>query len=176
MKYQISAVCLLLSFFALNAACAEEAAKGEETKVDTHAFTLPAAWKKVPPANSMRAYQAAITKAEGDAEDAEFVVSKSGGGLDANIKRWASQFGGDGALKKKSELKTADGTTATFVEIEGEYSAMTMQGPQPPKAGYAQLGAIISTADGDFFLKLVGPKKTVDANKAAFQALVGSFK
>ncbi len=151
-------------------------AKGEAVTVKGHGFTLPVDWKKVEPSSQMRNYQADVPKAAGDAENGEFVVTVAGGGIDANIKRWAGQFGGADAIKGKYEVKTAGGGTATVAELEGPYSAMTMQGPQPPKDGYKQLGAIVSTPDGDFFLKLVGPKKTVDQYKAAFDAMVGSFK
>jgi hypothetical protein len=153
-----------------------KAAAGTESKVDDRSFTLPAAWKKGEPSNAMRKYQADVPKSGDDKENAEFVVSKAGGGVDANIKRWSGQFGGESALKSKYEVKTAAGITATVAELEGSYAAMTMGGPQPAKENYKQLGAIIATADGDYFLKLTGPKKTVDDNKAAFDALVASFK
>ena len=151
-------------------------AKGDTVTVEGHTFTLPTEWKKAEPAFAMRKYQADVPKVAGDAENGEFVVTVAGGGLDANIKRWAGQFGGAESLKGKYEVKTASGGTATVAELEGPYSAMTMQGPQPAKDGYKQLGAIVSTPQGDFFLKLVGPKKTVDQFKAAFDAMVGSFK
>jgi hypothetical protein len=151
-------------------------AEGAAMTVDEHSFTLPAAWKKGEPSNAMRKFQADVAKSAGDADNAEFVVSKAGGGVDANIKRWAGQFGGETALKNKYEVKTAGGVTATVAELEGSYAAMTMGGVQPAKDNYKQLGAILSTPSGDYFLKLTGPKKTVDENKAAFDALLASFK
>ena len=149
---------------------------GKAVNVDTHTFTMPGNWKEVPPANSMRKYQASVTKSAGDPEDGEFSVLTGGGGVDANINRWTGQFGGPSSLVTKREIKTASGSTAIVVELEGAYSAMTMQGQQPPKADFAQLGAVVTTEQGDYFLKLIGPKKTVTDSKPAFDAMVGSFK
>lgn len=151
-------------------------AAGKDVTVGAHTFALPGNWKEVPPANSMRKYQASIPKSAGDPEDGEFSVLTGGGGVDANINRWTGQFGGPSSLVAKREIKTASGGNATVVELQGAYSAMTMQGQQPAKDGYAQLGAVVTTAEGDLFLKVIGPKKTVDENKAAFDAMVGSFK
>ncbi len=151
-------------------------ADGKPVTVDTHTFSLPGNWKEVPPANSMRKYQASIPKSGGDPEDGEFSVLTGGGGVDANINRWTGQFGGPTSLVAKREVKTANGGMAVVVELEGAYSAMTMQGQQPPKPDFAQLGAVVTTAQGDYFLKLIGPKKTVTENKPAFEAMVGSFK
>jgi hypothetical protein len=155
---------------------AAAAAGTKPVNVSGHSFALPGQWKVIPPSNAMRKFQAIVTKAAGDGEDGDFSVSIAGGGVDGNISRWAGQFGGADSLKEKREIKTAGGASATIAELQGPYAAMTMQGQQPPKEGYAQLGAIIVTPEGDYFLKLVGPKKTIEENKAAFEAMVGSFK
>ena len=179
MRVQIS-LCAILAWSISAGLAAEDAAKpeaaGEAVTVATHSFTVPAAWKKTDPSSNMRKYQADVAKSGGDPENAEFAVFVMSGGVDENIKRWAGQFGGEESLKKKYDVKTAGGAAATVAELEGAYRAMTMQGQHPPKDNFKQLGAIIVTDQGTFFLKLTGPKKTVDDNKAAFDAMVASFK
>ncbi len=53
-------------------------------------------WVVESPTSSMRKAQYRLPRAEGDAEDAECVVyyfgAQGGGGLEANIERWCSQF------------------------------------------------------------------------------------
>ena len=157
---------------------AGKAKAGEAVTVKDHTFTLPAGWKNVPPAFKMRSFQADVPKTGDDKENAEFIVSvMPGGNVDQNIGRWAGQFGGADSLKNKTETKTAGGVTATVVELEGTYQAVSLGGPAPaPKENYKQLGAIVTTDIGAFFIKLTGPKKTIDDNKAAFDALIASFK
>lgn len=158
------------------------AAPGEGTAVTfgkeaSHALRLPAGWKQEAPANPMRLFQASVPKHQDDTEGAELTVSKAMGGVEANLKRWAGQFGGDEALKGKRTVKTGAGSEATVADFEGTYTAMAM-GPQKaePKSDYKMLGAIVGAEDGTYFLKLTGPRHTVDLHKAAFDRLVESFK
>ena len=157
----------------------ETAPAGDRQTVTAGTRTLiaPKSWKVETPSSNMRTAQLKIPKAEGDTEDAELAVFKLGGGVDANVKRWAGQFGGDNSMKSKKTLKTASGDEATVVEYEGTYTAMTMSGTGEPKAGYKMMAAIIPTKDGgEFQIKMPGPAKTIDASKADFERLVESFK
>jgi hypothetical protein len=137
----------------------------------------PEGWKFSEPSNRMRLAQAAIPKAEGDSEGGELTVFSLGGSVDANLERWVGQFGGKEALKDKRSLKTASGKDATIVEIEGTLTAMSPAGGKAePKEGMKMLGALIVTDAAQFQFKLTGPKKTIDANKAAFEKMIESFK
>jgi len=146
-------------------------------------FEVPATWKASPGTNAMRRAQVVKPAVEDDPEPAElivFVFPGGAGGIEANIERWRSQFQDDKGQPppaKTETLKVGD-LEVTTVEINGRYVASVRPGsPQTfNKPGFALLGAIILTDDAGYFLKMVGPRKTMDAAKPEFQALVKSIK
>jgi hypothetical protein len=127
----------------------------------------------MPNANTMRKATYKVPKAAGDPEDAELTVSAAGGGVEANVKRWAGQFG---SAEPKSETKTVHDLKVTLVEIKGTYQAAAgmMGGPTTPKEKYMLLGAVVDQGDRQYFFKMTGPEKTVTAAKKDFDALVAS--
>lgn len=141
-----------------------------------HSIQIPTSWKREAPSSNMRILQVRIPKTSGDSEDAELAVFNASGGVDANVQRWSGQFGGDDSLKGKRTLKTASGLEAIVVELEGTYTAMTMQGTQAPKPNYKMLGAIIIMKGGELQFKLPGSRKTIDGARAAFDRMIESFK
>ena len=48
--------------------------------------------------------------------------------------------------------------------------------PQAPQADTRMLAAIVENPGGNIFIKFTGPAKTVSANVAKFDTLVGSFQ
>jgi len=169
----------VLSIFALMICLAVSAADEKESKLalGDNSVTLPEGWKAVETKSKMRLAQATIPKAEGDKEDGELAVFKLGGTVDENIQRWTGQFGGKEALKDRRTVKTASGKEAVIVEYEGTLTAMGPGGGKAePKEGMKMLGALIVTDGGQFQFKLTGGKKTIDAQKAAFDKMVESFK
>lgn len=188
----------LLGFAMMLAAllsCGIKTAAGEEKKPeaagetkplsfgkDDKRFTMqvPMNWKEEEPSNNMRMLQVRIPKAKDDPDDAEISAFKMGaaGGADANIARWAKQFGGDGALKTKRALKTGVGD-ATIAELEGDYTAMNFQagGASEVKKDYKMIGAIITMDGGaEIYFKFTGPFNTIEKAKAAFDKVLESLK
>lgn len=141
---------------------------------DDIAYDAPKAWQSVPNANTMRKATYKVPKAAGDAEDAELTVSAAGGGVDANIKRWAGQFGN---AEPKKEERTVNGLKVTLVEIKGTFASGGMMGaPATPKDKQMLLGAVVDGGDRQHFFKMTGPEKTVTAAKKDFDAFVSSFR
>jgi hypothetical protein len=98
-----------------------------------------------------------------------------GGGVEANVQRWAGQF--EGKPTPKHERRTVAGVTVTLVDIAGTYlnpggGMMQSQGKEPD---YRLLGAIVEAPGGTVFFKLTGPTATVAAAETAFGSLVGSI-
>jgi hypothetical protein len=141
-----------------------------------HSIKVPATWTTEEPANNMRLLQVRVPKAAEDTEGAELTVIKATGGVEANIARWKGQFGGEAALIGQSKETTASGSEATIAELEGNYAAMNMDGSQSTKESYKMLAAIVVTDNGEYYIKMPGPRATVDANKDNFKNLVKSFK
>ena len=98
------------------------------------------------------------------------------GSHDPNLKRWAGQFGKSVADGKQSK-KTLGAIELTLFDIEGTYQPGRPMAPKPPKPGFAMIGAIAQTkSSGNYFLKLTGPKNTVEAAREAFMTLLDSLK
>jgi hypothetical protein len=129
----------------------------------------------MPNPNTMRKATYKIPKVAGDADDAELTVSAAAGGVDANIKRWAGQFGN---AEAKTEPRRPNGLKVTVVEIKGTYASGggMMGGPSTPKEKYMLVGAVVDGGERQHFFKMTGPEKTVTAAKKDFDAFVASFR
>jgi hypothetical protein len=138
-------------------------------------FAAPAGWKRVPPANSMRLAQWSLS-AEGGGEGGEmYVTPPIGGGIEANVARWAKQMGKDSADTRRL---TAGGLAITRVDVSGTFGGMAMPGAPPAqsKDGWRLLGAAVETPAGVYFLKGTGPAAVMAREEAAFDAFLASFK
>ena len=140
-------------------------------------MSVPATWKQEEPNGAMSLAQFKIPHQGSDKEDGLLTVFQMAtGNPDANISRWAGQFGGDKALLGKQTIKTAAGDSAIVVELAGEFSAGSMGGSSQPKSDYKMLGAIIPVGGSDFYFKLTGPHATIDAAKVDFNHVVETLK
>jgi hypothetical protein len=134
-------------------------------------YRVPDGWVVVQPSSKMRVAQFKLPKADGDSEDAELVVyffgATQGGTTQANIDRWVSQIqqpdGSSSKDKAKTETTTINGLKVTTVDVAGTYTAEMAPGTgnQRNDASYRLRAAVIETPKGNYFLKLVGPGKTM---------------
>lgn len=154
----------------------QSAATGAAAGPEDLAYDAPASWKSAPNPSPMRKATFKIPKAGGEPEDAELAVSSAGGGVEANIKRWESQFGPD--AKAKTEPRTVNGLKVTVVEIKGKIGGGGMMGMPGTAAKDHQmlLGAVVEAGDRQHFFKMVGGEKTVAASKKDFDKFVGTFR
>ncbi|GAB5404897.1 MAG: hypothetical protein Aurels2KO_31280 [Aureliella sp.] len=129
----------------------------------------PEGWEqKKPRFPQMIKYEYAIPAGAKEGEPtARITFSAAGGSVDANIKRWKSQFE---KLDKKSEVTKfqASKQTVHWADLRGSFKD-TMGAPpfagRPPKIreGYRMLGAIIETKESGLqFVKVIGPAAVVD--------------
>ena len=129
-------------------------------------WTAPAGWKAESGSRPMRA----ATYTVGDAECAVYFFGQGqGGGIQANLDRWESQF--QGSISKTGK-RTIHGLPVTTIDVSGSYDGMT--GGGAPKPGYRMLGAIVENPAGNVFFKFTGPAKTIAANEAKFNQLLDS--
>lgn len=158
------------------AVTAPAAASAAPAALGDISWTVPTAWQTVASPSSMRKATYKITKAAGDPEDAEMSVTQVGGGVDANVQRWAGQFQDSKDAPKRTQ-RTVGAIKVTVVEMHGTFSGSGMPGAPAagPKKGYGLLGAIVESTDPPYFFKMTGPDKTVTAARADFDKLVGSF-
>ena len=142
-------------------------------------LSAPNGWSSEPAASSMRVAQYKLPRAQGDAEDASLVVyyfgQGQGGSVDANLERWAGQMG-QTVDKSHKQSMTVNGLAVTLLDVTGTYT-----GDMSPGSGAGQSkpntrlrAAVIETPKGPYFLKLVGPVKTVGHWEQEFLSFVKS--
>ena len=147
-------------------------------------FKTPDGWVSETPSSSMRVAQYRLPAAEGDSEAASLVVyyfgPGQGGSVEANLDRWISQIQqADGSLSKskaRTETMTVNGMKTTLLDVSGAYAGGGMGGDSsgPNKPNFRMRAGVIETPKGAYFVKLVGPEKTVGKWDESFISFVRS--
>ncbi|HEX6882732.1 MAG TPA: hypothetical protein VF530_05085 [Planctomycetota bacterium] len=140
-------------------------------------------WIEEPPTSAMRRAQFRLPDPDGAAE-ATLVVYHfgpgGGGGVEANVARWASQFeqpdGSDPAAAARTTTRTLKGVALTDVDLAGTYVAETSpgSGQRVREAGWRLLATILEPEGGPYYVKLVGPAATVAAHEARYRAFLAA--
>lgn len=147
-------------------------------------IAVPKSWIRKPPRMGLIEHEFAVPAAEGDADDGRVTIMAAGGSVDANIQRWIGQYtqpdGSATADKTKIEHKAIAGRKVHLVDISGTYRE-SMGGPFAggqvvERPGYRMLAAIVETAQGKYFIKFYGPRKTVTGQANAFRAMIEGLK
>jgi hypothetical protein len=149
-------------------------------------YKVPDGWVVEHPTSGMRAAQYKLPKADGDTEDGNLVLyyfgQGQGGSTEANIDRWINQMqqpdGRPSREKAKSETMTVNGLKVTTVDVAGTYVAETSPGSGTfsNNPNYRLHAAVVETPKGSYYVKLVGPEKTVTRWDKAFTDYVKSFE
>ncbi|HMG75071.1 MAG TPA: hypothetical protein VK582_16330 [Pyrinomonadaceae bacterium] len=149
-------------------------------------YKAPDGWVTEKPSSTMRVAQYKLPKIEGDSEDALLVLyyfgATQGGTAQANIDRWISQMQQpDGSATKdkaKTESSTVNGLKVTTVDVSGTYTAEMAPGSDTKHndANYRLRAAVVETPKGNYFLKLVGPAKTMGRWEQSVTDFVKSFE
>jgi hypothetical protein len=151
---------------------------------------VPGNWTAQPAGGQFRFAQYAIPKAPGDAVESLFIVfyfDRGGGGtVDDNLKRWIGMMRrtseGGGEVDAKVERTERAGLKITTLDQRGTYleRAFPMAQEFTPRPDYRMLAAVIETTgengEGPYFVRLVGPAKSVTAAKPGWDAFVASLK
>ncbi len=162
---------------------AEPSATREVTIKDI-TLRLPVAWKAQEPSNKLRLAQFEIAPVEGDKRPAELVVSSfpgGGGGVDPNVQRWIGQFDSD---DRTVELKQGRSTLGRYVLVDliGTYHDQRFERVRgrivrrtETLPGWRFVGVVLTVpGKGIYFMKLVGPERTVANAIQAFRASFGA--
>jgi hypothetical protein len=149
-------------------------------------FDAPSAWVTKTPSSTMRVAEFALPKAAADAEDASLVVyffGTQGGTVQANLDRWIGQMTQpDGKASKDaaktSSLQSKAGLKITLVDVSGTYVAEVTPGATERlnKPGFRQMAAVVETAGGPYYVKLVGPAATVAKWQSSFDGFLSSLR
>lgn len=144
-------------------------------------LTVPKSWQKEPVSSQYRKAQMKVPKAnDNEAEGADFVVyyfNGGGGGVDANLERWVKQFQPVGRKAEAKAGTSLKGDKYVFLDLQGTWNKpvgpmIQQRTREMPKA--RALSAILTTKEGNYFLRLTGPDQTVSDNLKAFRESFGA--
>jgi hypothetical protein len=147
-------------------------------------FEAPKSWKtSPPPGGGMRLAQLNVDPAEGDAYAAEMVIyvfRPAAGTVEANLKRWQGFFKDEDGKEPTIDSKKVKGKNVeiTRAETHGDYQPTPFPGrPAEKKRPNARfLGAIVPGDGATYYLRMVGPDKTMTKLKPDFDALLSSIE
>lgn len=141
---------------------------------------VPAGWTPQVPSSSMRLAQFAIRTDGGSADATVFFFGQgSGGSVEENTKRWASQFldeAGKPAVPRVDK-GTASGFPVTWVALDGRYARGVGAGPQgEAKAKQSLRVAVIETDRGNLFFQLWGDEAAIAKQFPLMRMVAGQLK
>jgi hypothetical protein len=125
-----------------------------------------------------------LPKAEGDKEDASLTIyffgAGGGGGVDANVKRWQGMFKAPAGENSKTEKTKVGDVPVTALDISGTYlfkaQPFNPQAKTEEKPDFRMVGVVFESKNGPYFMRLVGPTKTVEKHKKEFDEWLKNFK
>ena len=145
-------------------------------------WTVPQGWANETPTSSMRRAQYKINGPGGPAECVVFYFGPGqGGDAKANASRWIGQFRKPdgspvGDAGKTRDIKVGD-VSVTMVEVSGTFvGGMGAGTPGQDRPNQMLLGAIVPGADANWFFRAIGPKSTLEPQKANFEKMIRSIK
>jgi hypothetical protein len=146
-------------------------------------FQAPQSWKSSAPKSQMRRAQLTVDPIEGEEYPAELIVFAFPGGagtVDANIKRWQNLFMDKDGNLPAIVSKTVKGKNSevTRVETSGTYHPAQFPGAaaEPERPDARLFGAIVMTDDVGYYIRMVGPNKTMIKLRPDFDALLSSIE
>jgi len=167
----------------LCATCARaaEPAKTHTVTAGEVKLTVPQSWAPKEATSRFRLAQFTVPKTGGDAEDAEFVVyyfgAGGGGSVDPNIHRWINQFQPRDRKLKLTSGKCPQGDYV-LVDLRGTWNkpiGPPIQQKTVEMRDARVLSVILTVKDqGSYFLRLMGPEKTISANADALRTAIGA--
>jgi hypothetical protein len=144
-------------------------------------FEVPSSWKSTPPSTSMRRAQLSVAPIEGDDYPAELVLTAFNGGagsVEANIARWQGFFKDKDGNHPKIESKKVQGKNVEIVRAEtaGHYTPAAVSRGETEHDNARFFGAIIAGKEVTYYIRMVGPDKTMQKIRGEFDALLASVK
>lgn len=159
-----------------------KAVKTAEVMVQDLKLMVPETWTKAENTSRMRLATYKTPTVEGDKEKGELTIFSfpgGGGGLAQNLERWIGQFSSEGRKSTVTQGTAGDNqyyiadVTGTFNKsIGGPFS-----GQKEAVKGSKMLAAIVVLeGKGVYYLKLVGPEASIEAQAKLFRQSFGGDK
>lgn len=171
---------ILLAALLASLAAMAQASTPMAVRVLDWMLPVPGHWTPQVPSSAMRVAQFAIRSEGGSADAAVFYFGQgSGGSVEENTQRWASQFLDDAGrpAKPRVEKGTASGMPVTWVSLDGRYARGAGTGPQgEPKARQSLRVAVIETDRGNLFFQLWGDEPAIARQYPLMRTIVGQIR
>jgi hypothetical protein len=148
--------------------------KLQELKFDRIQFTAPAGWKQVDIPPEKRNFIDGQLSIPVDGETLTLTLSSIGGGIDANVERWKTQFEPGPDAKPVVEPIDVGNRKGTWVDLQGTFQGS--MGAGGPQSGWRMLGVCIPDEPRDFYLKLTGPAATVEKVRQPLRDFVATAR
>ena len=159
------------------------AATANTTTFGPFVAVLPAGWEATQPSSTMRLAQFKLSAADGNSDAGEVAItyfgSRGAGGKEANLRRWAGQFQGDANEmfeRARIEDKKLGAFEVTLFDLSGTFTSPPFAGGGGSKPNSRMLAAIVNTDRGPYYVKAIGPEKTIAANVQAFEMFLASLR
>ncbi len=144
-------------------------------------FSVPAGWEEAELSPFQRGFVTAryfVGDKSGGGDRVTMTVTDSGGGVQANLKRWRQQFQSPPEKPPFQEEIPLSDTTAHWLDIMGKFVG-GMGGSGNDRTDWRMIGVIIPktndpTMQSVVALKLTGPAAEVEQVRDAFRDLVTS--
>lgn len=139
---------------------------------------VPDTWISKKPEVGFLLAEYSLPRVAGDEADGRVTITTAGSGVKQVIAMWRGQFGGK-PDKESQEDPQILGLWATLVDYSGTYRSQPSQSaPVELHPNYRMLGVICDTGDKNqmYFIKAIGPAKTIAAHADEFRAFIGSIK
>lgn len=171
------------SAWLLSAVSVAPAAEGKPFEIGgKYLLTPPENWVSKEPRSRIVEFEFEVPASEGDDTPGRVTVMGAGGGVQANIDRWKGQFKAGEGEEVAADVKkqTVADQEVHVVDIKGIYldkPGPFVPGPGTERPNYRMIGAVIVTKDaGQYFVKMYGPQKTMDAAQSGFQKMIEGLK
>ena len=155
--------------------------------VDLGDFHLrpPRRWKSRPGTAMRRAYlvMPAPEKAQ-DPTPGEFIIfffgPRQGGSAEANLQRWKGMFARPAEMKEEDFARrkdlVLDGMKVTVLELQGTYLGASFARQAKPKQDHRMIAAVVETKGGNYYIRTLGPRATIDHWRKPIFEMIGNMK
>lgn len=149
-------------------------AADEKLTVGQFDFKVSPAWKKAENTGMMTKAVLAWPVEGGTPIEAKFYdFGGPSGGVEANIKRWISQF--EGTPEVKQEELTFGSSKVILLTASGTYlDGAPMSANKTPRPDFMLCGAILAGDQSNVFIKMTGPKASMTKAADDFKKLATS--
>jgi len=179
----LTACCLVIGL--LSPQVRADDPKGAVVKLDKLASTTPADWKSEKPINRLRSHQFRLPASMKDAKDAEvYIFPDLTKTVDENFTRYKDMFVPPDGKTVNDIAKVANIQVGTakvaILDMEGTW--LYKERPFDPKSKLEErpnsrvISVIFTTDDGNYLIRLSGPKSTVTQHAKAFFDWIKAFK